>query len=112
MEIRNDYTDDQNYTHIDFWPDEGDEGRTIAVVCRDTKKAFFLDNTMRNDSEVKKAIQEVLDECDAKVPTAEQKIAILHAYIDLLDVIIGNGTTESARKSVGKLEKAFPFLPR
>lgn len=109
MEIRNDYTDDQNYAHIDFWPDEGDEGRTIVVVCRDTKKVFFLDNTMRNDSEVKKAIQEVLDECDVKVLTAEQKQAVSHAHIDLLGCLIEKYSVP-VKMSIEKLEKAFPFL--
>ena len=61
MEIRNDYTDDDNYTHIDMWlSDDDEQGKTIAIVCRDTKKVFFIDNGFRLNEEVKIAIQEVL----------------------------------------------------
>ena len=62
MEIRNDYTDDDNYTHIDMWlsDDDDEQGKTIAIVCRDTKKVFFIDNGFRLNEEVKIAIQEVL----------------------------------------------------
>jgi hypothetical protein len=61
-EVRNDYTDDQNYTYIDYWKTDSDEeeGKTIAIVCRDTKKVFFIDNRYRIDSLVTEAINEVL----------------------------------------------------
>lgn len=64
MEIRNDYTDDQNYTHIDYWEteDDNEEGRTIAIVCRDTKKVYFIDNRLRGNHLVKIAISEVISE--------------------------------------------------
>ena len=64
MEIRTDYTDDQNYTHVDYWETEDDnaEGRTIAIVCRDTKKVYFIDNGFRTDYWVKNAIEDVLSE--------------------------------------------------
>lgn len=61
-EVRNDYTDDQNYTYIDYWKTNSDkeEGKTIAIVCRDTKKVFFIDNRYRIDFLVTEAINEVL----------------------------------------------------
>lgn len=64
MEIRNDYTDDDNYTHIDVWKtdDDNEEGKTVAIVCRYTKKVFFIDNGYILNEEVKIAIQEVLDD--------------------------------------------------
>lgn len=63
-EIRNDFTDDQNYTHIDYWETDSDneEGKTIAIVCRDTKKVYFIDNQYRFNQEVLLAINEVLKE--------------------------------------------------
>ncbi len=63
MRYSNTYTDDQNYTHIDYWEteDENDEnGKTIAIVCRDTKKVFYIDNSFRMDSMCKEYINEVL----------------------------------------------------
>jgi len=64
MEFRNDYTDDDNYTHIDYWAtdDENDEdGRTVAIVCNDTMKVYFIDNSFRNSEVVMELIKEVLD---------------------------------------------------
>lgn len=64
MEVRNNYTDDNNYTHIDMWESDEDneEGRTVAIVCRDTKKVYFIDNGLRNNPSIKEAIDEVLAE--------------------------------------------------
>mgnify|MGYP006441036297 CR=1 FL=1 len=64
MEFRNDYTDEQNYTHIDRWEtdDENEEGRTVAIVCRDTKKVFYIDNAYILDSLCNEYINEVLNE--------------------------------------------------
>jgi hypothetical protein len=60
-EVRSDYTDDQNYIHIDVWfTDEDDEGKTVAIICADTKKVFFIDNTFRNNSAILEEISEVL----------------------------------------------------
>jgi hypothetical protein len=61
-EVRSDYTDDQNYIHIDVWfTDEDGEGQTAAIVCADTKKVFFIDNTLRNNSAILEEISEVLE---------------------------------------------------
>lgn len=64
MEVRNDYTDDDNYTHIDvfFTEDDGEQGITGAIVCRDTKKVYFLDNRLRGNKLVLEAIMEVQEE--------------------------------------------------
>lgn len=59
-EVRNDFTDDQNYTHIDVWENDEEEGKTVAIVCRDTNKVFFIDNGFRSDSRVNDAINEIL----------------------------------------------------
>jgi len=61
MEVRNDYTDDNGFTHIDVWQDDSDdsEGATVAIVCQDTGKWDFIDNRYRNDSAVLEAIEEV-----------------------------------------------------
>jgi len=63
MEIRNNYTDEDNYTHIDYWKSEDDneEGITVAIVCNDTKKVFFLHNGFRQNEETLKAIKETLE---------------------------------------------------
>lgn len=62
LEARYDYTDEQNYAHIDGWftDDDYEEGRTIAIVCRDTKKVYFIDNTLRGDEKLLDAISKVL----------------------------------------------------
>lgn len=64
IEVRNDYTDDQNFTHIDVWftDNDNEEGMTTAIVCRDTKKVYFVDNMLRNDVKVLEAISEVLQQ--------------------------------------------------
>jgi hypothetical protein len=62
MEIRADYIDEQNYMHIDAWEsdDDNEEGKTIAIICCDTHKVFFIDNTMRDDYWVQETIRAVL----------------------------------------------------
>lgn len=61
MEVRNDYTDDNGYTHIDVWQDDSDdsEGATVAIVCQDTGKVYFIDNSYIFDKSVLEAIEEV-----------------------------------------------------
>lgn len=63
IEVRNDYTDDQNFTHIDAWltDDDNEGGMTIAIVCRDTKKVYFAENMYRDEPMVLTAISEVLE---------------------------------------------------
>lgn len=63
-EARHDYTDEQNFTHIDVWftDDDEEEGRTAAIVCRDTQKVYFCDNRLRNDPKVLDAISQVLSQ--------------------------------------------------
>jgi len=64
MEFRNDYTDDDNYTHIDYWSTDNDSevGRTIAIVCRDTKKVYYIDNGFISSAIVRELIEETLNE--------------------------------------------------
>lgn len=59
-DLKNDYTDDQSYTHIDLY--EGEEGRTIAIVCRDTRKVYYIDHTLRGNETVQAKIKEVIDQ--------------------------------------------------
>ncbi len=104
MEIRNDYTDDDKFTHIDYWQtdDDNEGGRTIAIVCRDTKKVFFIDNSFRMNEEVKKAIDEVLKTLeyvpDSRYPQCEKlkanqdKSLIISEFLDFLsenNVVLG-----------------------
>lgn len=61
-EVRTDYTDDQNLTHLDgfFTDDDGEQGTTLGVVDMDTKKVIFFDNRYRGDAKVLEAIQDIL----------------------------------------------------
>lgn len=63
-EVRTDFIDDDNFNHVDCWTDDKDQGKTVAIVCRDTKKVFFIDDMYRQDKEVKQAIQEILNSID------------------------------------------------
>ncbi len=63
-EVRNDFiNEDINVTHIDAWftEDDGEEGKTIAVVCNDTCKVIFFDNRYRGDEKITTAIAEVIN---------------------------------------------------
>lgn len=61
-EVFNDYTCPDNLIHIDVYhsADENAEGKTVAVVDRDTKKVIFFDNGYRLNEKVKASIDEVL----------------------------------------------------
>lgn len=61
-EVHNDFTDD-GYTYIDVYhsSDENASGKTVAIVCNETSKVFFIDNMYRNEQVVKEAIDEVLN---------------------------------------------------
>lgn len=63
VEVLTDYTCDQNLTHIDayFSHDDEDAGKTVAFVCRDTKKVIYKDNDYQSDKMVLKAIKNVLE---------------------------------------------------
>jgi len=63
-EARHDYTDEQNFTHIDVWmtEDDNEQGVTAAIVCRDTQKVYFCDNRLGNDPKILDAISQVLSE--------------------------------------------------
>ena len=69
-EVINDYTDDDNYTHIDLYesPDENIGGQTVAIVCRDTSKVYFIDNRYRNNEIVVESIKEILNEIAVSKP--------------------------------------------
>ena len=63
FEVRNDYTDDDGFTHIDVYLDEDDyqeEGKTVAIVCQDTGKVFFINRDYYRDPGVLEAIEEVI----------------------------------------------------
>ena len=62
-EVRNGFTNDQNFTHIDVWEseDEDAEGRTGAIICQDTKKVYYIDNTLRLNAQVTASIKEIVD---------------------------------------------------
>ena len=60
-EVKNDHIDDDNYCHIDVYKTGNDSevGQTVAIVCQDTGKVFFIDNAYRTNEEVNTAISEV-----------------------------------------------------
>lgn len=62
-EVSFSYVCNQNLQHIDayFSDDQDDEGKTIAVVCRDTKKVISKDSNYFFEEEIQKAIMEVVD---------------------------------------------------
>lgn len=74
-EIRNDYTDEDRYTHIDVWAsdDDNEEGRSVAIVCQDTGKVYFIDNGYRFNEEVLQAIKEVTPKTSPAKPTPESE---------------------------------------
>lgn len=57
-EVRNNYTDG-NFTYIDAWEHDKDEGHTVAVV-HGTGDVFYIPG-YRIDSLVEEAIDEVID---------------------------------------------------
>jgi predicted metal-binding transcription factor (methanogenesis marker protein 9) len=81
-EVRSDYTDEQNYIHIDVWfTDEDDEGQTVAIVCADTKKVFFIDNIFRNNSAILEEISEVLKSLEHSIVSSN---VILEEYLQII----------------------------
>jgi hypothetical protein len=67
-EVRNEYTNDDGYVHIDVWETDNDDepGKTVAIVCTDTHKVYYIDKLYEMVDEVKQAVQEVLDELNSK----------------------------------------------
>lgn len=61
-EVRTGYVDDDNYRYIDVWFDDNpdSEGKTVALVCRDTLKVVYVDNAYRLNDKVRNAIASVL----------------------------------------------------
>lgn len=61
VEVKTDFTDEQNYTFVDAYFDSNadSEGKSICAVCNDTSKVLFLDKYYCNDSKVLEAIEEI-----------------------------------------------------
>lgn len=61
-EIKTDYTDDENITHVDTFrtTDENEVGKVVALICRDSGKVVFTDNDERLNPQVREAIACVL----------------------------------------------------
>ena len=60
-ELRTDHIDDDNLQHLDayFTDDDNEEGKTIAVVDRDSGKVICFDHLYRTDKLVEEAIIEI-----------------------------------------------------
>jgi hypothetical protein len=86
VEVKNDYTDDENLTYIDayFDTDENSEGKTIAVVCLDTGKVIFFDNAYSNDAKILEAIKEIMPKDYHKVVHAKAYLKSQGYYTDSL----------------------------
>jgi hypothetical protein len=123
-EIITDHIDDENLQYIDAYFDEDadSEGKTIAVVDRDTKKVIFFDNLYRGDEQVKEAIKEIHDSIVIKKPVVVVKIlggCVRDVFSDTdleLEVLDFDteGSSEEDREhmkkipdSYGKLQDAF-----
>lgn len=67
-EVDNSYTDEQGYIHIDAFGTGEYEGKTVAIVCEDTLKVYYIDNTVRDISIVKEAIEDAVltAKCEAE----------------------------------------------
>ena len=94
MEFRNDYTDDQNYTHIDYWETDNDseEGRTVAIVCLDTSKVYYIDSAFSLNTLCQEAVDEVLKRITStenRGPKREYMISYLSSLL-LDDLGTGN----------------------
>ena len=63
-EVRSNFIDDNNYLHIDVYHSSNDneEGSTVAIICLDTNKVFYLDNTYRFTDVVSEVINEITSE--------------------------------------------------
>jgi len=64
-EVRNEFIDeDQNLNYIDGYitSDDNEEGFTVAVVDRDTKKVIWFRNEYRTDPLALESINEILEE--------------------------------------------------
>lgn len=61
IEVRNDFTDDDGFTHIDVYLDEelDAEAETVAIVCQDTGKVYFINRDFWREPAVLEAIEEV-----------------------------------------------------
>ena len=75
-EIITDHIDEDNFQYVDaYFDDDADsEGKTIAMVCLDTKKVVFIHNEYRLVSKVKNAIKEILDSIVIEKPKVVVKI--------------------------------------
>lgn len=64
-----DHIDDDNYQHVDcyFTEDPNEEGKTVAIVCLDTGKVFFLDNLYRSNKGVQEAIKEIKRQANSEI---------------------------------------------
>lgn len=112
VEVIADYTDEDNYTHIDayFDTDPDSEGRTVAIVCNDTKKVYFIDNGVRNDPKVKEAINELLTKTEETETLEENLIDTVIEEIKS-DILVGDLTAIFALLTFVPVKNLISFLP-
>lgn len=63
-EIRNDFTDDDNITHIDAFltDDDNEEGKVIATVNLNTGEVQYKDERAKTDTYAQEMINELLED--------------------------------------------------
>lgn len=60
-EVITDHIDEDNYQYVDVYKteDRNEGGKTVAVVCLDTNKVFWIDTIYMLSTPVKEAIEEI-----------------------------------------------------
>lgn len=109
-ELRTDFIDDNNLQHVDAWfdNDENSEGKTIAVVCRDTKKVIYFDNYYRAVSKVGAVILEILADIDAEKNEIVEAIIKRANELGEQGACMGNGW--DADTPMTELAEAITFM--
>lgn len=81
--VISDYVDDNNYRHIDcyFSDDENEAGKTVAIICLDTSKVYFIDNMYRGDELVKEEIENIQREING---VDSDDIEIKNAILEMI----------------------------
>ena len=106
MTVSTHYICEQNLQHIDIYlsDDEDEEGKTVAVVDRDTKKVIFKENNYINDKLVLNAISDVQESIKIKAPIVfiELREGFVDKVISEIDL-----TVRSLYFDFGENDKTF-----
>ena len=107
-EVSINYCEDQNLHRIDVCFDGNDQSQTIGVYDFDTHKVIFFDNSLRDNVQIKKALDEKLKETNCSyIPQFPNTFSCWHeTHFEIVSAIHSELCEDELRGVVAEVQEA------